>query len=218
MSSFGSVLRELRKENTLTQTELADKLGLACSTISMYERGDREPDFKVMEAIADFFNVTIDYLHGKANASKQPFISPEITKDFTTFPVIGSIAAGFDSIAYENWSGETVDIPNSYLKGHERDDYFVLCVKGDSMYPIYQNGDYVLILRQTTLNKSGDVGAVLYDDENATLKKVEYQDGEDWLNLVPFNPIYKPEKIEGERLEHCKILGIPKVLIRNIEE
>ena len=51
MSSFGKTLRNLRTSNDLTQTQLADALGLAFSTISMYERGEREPDFEILEAI-----------------------------------------------------------------------------------------------------------------------------------------------------------------------
>lgn len=69
MSNFGNKLRLLRKEKGLTQKQLADKLGLAFSTISMYERGDREPDFEILESIADFFNVSMDYLHGKSSSN-----------------------------------------------------------------------------------------------------------------------------------------------------
>ncbi|MDO4609018.1 MAG: helix-turn-helix transcriptional regulator [Clostridia bacterium] len=65
MSLFGNRLRQLRKQSNLTQKELAAKLKLAFSTISMYERGIREPDFETTEAIADFFNVSMDYLLGK---------------------------------------------------------------------------------------------------------------------------------------------------------
>ena len=133
------------------------------------------------------------------------------------YPVIGEIAAGYDNIALETWSGDTVEIPNSYIKGRRKDEFIVLCVKGDSMYPIYQDGDKVLILRQTTLNNSGDIGAVLYDDEIATIKKVEYVQGEDWLRLVPLNPLYKPLTIAGVDLEHCRVIGIPKMLIREIK-
>lgn len=69
MSNFGNKLRLLRKKKGLTQKQLADKLGLAFSTISMYERGDREPDFEILESIADFFNVSMDYLHGKSSSN-----------------------------------------------------------------------------------------------------------------------------------------------------
>ena len=71
MVTFGKILRELRNNSKLTQTELANSLGLAFSTISMYERGEREPDFETLEAIADYFNVSMDFLLG--NSSKNLF-------------------------------------------------------------------------------------------------------------------------------------------------
>ena len=40
--------------------------------------------------------------------------------------------------------------------------------------------------------------------------------GEDWLKLVPINPEYPPKTIEGEELDHCRVIGIPKLLIREI--
>jgi transcriptional regulator with XRE-family HTH domain len=78
MSTFGKILRALRNENDLTQVQLANKLGLAFSTISMYERGEREPDFETLEAIADFFNVTMDYLHGKSEIKNHGFEKQEL--------------------------------------------------------------------------------------------------------------------------------------------
>ena len=84
------------------------------------------------------------------------------------------------------------------------------------MYPEYREGDKVLILKQTTLNTSGTVGAVLYDNDYATLKKVTYAPGEDWLELSPINPMYPPKRVEGADLERCRIIGIPKLLIRDI--
>lgn len=59
LTYFGSRLRYLRKQDELTQQQLADKLGIKKSTISMYENGKREPDFDTLESIADFFNVDI---------------------------------------------------------------------------------------------------------------------------------------------------------------
>ena len=65
MSSFGKVLRQLRKQDGLTQTDLGKALGISYSAVSMYERGEREPDFEMLEVIADYFNVSMDYLHAK---------------------------------------------------------------------------------------------------------------------------------------------------------
>ena len=82
------------------------------------------------------------------------------------------------------------------------------------MYPLYHEGDKVLILKQSTLNHSGDIGAIVYNDELVTIKKVEYAPGENWMRLIPINPEYKPQQIEGEDLAHCAVIGIPKLLIR----
>lgn len=67
MSKFNLRLRELRKQKKLTQQELADDLGISKSSVNMYERGEREPGLDLLEAIADFFNVNLDYLMGKSN-------------------------------------------------------------------------------------------------------------------------------------------------------
>jgi len=57
--AFKSALRELRLQDELTQGELANKLGVAKSTVSMWESGERKPSLEMLEAIADFFNVNM---------------------------------------------------------------------------------------------------------------------------------------------------------------
>lgn len=64
MSSFQVRLKELRLEEHLTQAELASIIGISKSTISMYENGNREPDFETLESFADYFNVDMNYLTG----------------------------------------------------------------------------------------------------------------------------------------------------------
>lgn len=116
----------------LTQDELAARIHTTKQTIHKYENGiiTNIPSSKI-EAIANALNTTPDYLMGW----ETKFSAPEVTEDTVIFPVIGEIAAGYDYPAYEDWSGETVEIPKSYLHGRSRDDFFVLSVKGDSMYP-----------------------------------------------------------------------------------
>lgn len=65
--TFNKRLTQLRNSKNLTKKELALKLNLAPSSISMYESGNRKPSFEVLEAIADFFNVDLDYLLGKTD-------------------------------------------------------------------------------------------------------------------------------------------------------
>ena len=67
MGDFQNVFKRLRISSGLTQTEFAEKIGISRSTIGMYETGAREPDFEILERIADFFNVDIDYLLGRTD-------------------------------------------------------------------------------------------------------------------------------------------------------
>lgn len=73
MAAFKDMLKYLRNREGLSQAELADRLGLGKSTVSMYEVGKREPDFETLESIADFFNVDMNFLLGK-NDSENRFI------------------------------------------------------------------------------------------------------------------------------------------------
>lgn len=65
--SFGDVLRSLRKQHRMTQSDLARVLGVAESAVSMWELGRRRPDHEMMEQIADYFNVDMNYLFGKSD-------------------------------------------------------------------------------------------------------------------------------------------------------
>ncbi|MBR6108473.1 MAG: helix-turn-helix transcriptional regulator [Clostridia bacterium] len=55
-------LKELRKKRHITQLKLAMDLGLNQNSVSRYETGEHEADYKTLIAIADYFNVSIDYL------------------------------------------------------------------------------------------------------------------------------------------------------------
>lgn len=215
---FTEKIKDLRLSKGLNKRQMSELLGMPYTTYNNYETGTREPNSDVLKKISRAFGVSVDYLIDNSDFKHGhlEFLSPEITDDIVTFPVVGSIAAGYDELAVEDWSGETVEIPTSYLKGRKKEEFFVLSVHGDSMYPLYMDGDKVLILKQTTLDHSGEIGAVLYEGENATLKKVEYADGEDWLRLIPVNPEYMPKTIEGADLEECRILGVPRLVIREI--
>lgn len=84
---FNQVFSELRKSRGMTQEELAKALGVSRSTIGMYEQGKREPDFETEEKIADYFNVTLDFLRtgvvSGVPAEGQPewYTDPETAKE-----------------------------------------------------------------------------------------------------------------------------------------
>lgn len=232
--TLSEIIISYRKQNDISQRKFAEICGLSNGYISMLEKNENpktkqpiKPTLSILNKLAKGMNISINSLFSAVDDldilldEQQANIrlpAPNITNNYITFPVIGEVAAGYDYPALEDWEGETVDIPDEYLKGRARDEFFVLRVKGDSMYPAYQEGDKVLVLKQSTLNYSGQIGVILYDDELASLKKVEFKMGEDWLKMVPINPMHQEIKVEGERLEHCRILGIPRLLIREIED
>lgn len=55
-------LKELRKSKSLNQSQVANAIGISQRTYSNYEIGTREPDINTIIKLADYFNVTIDYL------------------------------------------------------------------------------------------------------------------------------------------------------------
>ena len=69
MADIGGRIKELRLANHMTQDELAGKLSVTRSAIGMYEQGVRRPDFAHMDALADIFNVSLDYLMGKTDTN-----------------------------------------------------------------------------------------------------------------------------------------------------
>lgn len=78
--NFGQRLKKLREENNLTQDQFAKIINKSRSSIAGYEIGDREPDFNTAQLIAQFFNVSLDYLLSFSNI-RNPY------NDESQFPI-----------------------------------------------------------------------------------------------------------------------------------
>lgn len=85
---FSKRLIELRNREKLTQKELAAKLNLGRGALSLYEIGQREPDLQTIKNMADYFNVSTDYLLGRTkvmSGEEKVLIDPlyvDIIKDW----------------------------------------------------------------------------------------------------------------------------------------
>lgn len=60
-------LKELREAKGLTQKEVAEIIGYSEISYARYEKGEREPDISTLCKLAEYFNVTVDYLIGRDN-------------------------------------------------------------------------------------------------------------------------------------------------------
>jgi len=76
MTTFGERLRALRAEKQLSQAELARQLGLTKSSLNMYERGEREPRFETLAAIAAYFGTDLNDLLGIPRTAHRDRIAP----------------------------------------------------------------------------------------------------------------------------------------------
>lgn len=72
-------IRELRKEKGITLKQLGEIIGVAESTMSLYETGKRTPDFEALLKISEYFGVTVDYLLGNKIQAKEKTPAPGLT-------------------------------------------------------------------------------------------------------------------------------------------
>ena len=193
---FPQQLKKYRLKHGFTQEQLADAMGIAKSTISMYERGQREPDFETIEAFADIFNVNMATLvEGEQTAGRAAL----------RVPVLGCIPAGIPLEAIE----EIIDYEEIPAKLGSLGEYFALQIRGDSMEPKISAGDVVIVKKQDFAD-NGDLVVVLIDGNDATLKR--YQKTRSGIKLVPSNPKYDPFFFTPEEVEQLPVRILGKVV------
>lgn len=78
---FRCRLRSLRKENHLSQQELAEILGVGSNTVSTWERGTRYPTLEMIKKLSAFFNVSLAFLEGETDDHGSPEYSHDLSAD-----------------------------------------------------------------------------------------------------------------------------------------
>lgn len=79
MATFANRLKDLRLKKRITQEKLAERFFITKSAISKYENGVNTPENKLLQDMADFFDVSVDYLLGRTDDKK--IISQSTSKD-----------------------------------------------------------------------------------------------------------------------------------------
>ena len=199
MSELSSKILALITEKGLSYGELAEITKIPKSALQRYATGSTEKiPIPRIEVIAKALGVSSAYLIGwDGNSAQKPsniIPVPAMTK----IPLVGTIACGSPILAAENIEG-AVDLPD-----HIHADFALRC-KGDSMINarIY-DGDIVYIRQQPTV-ESGEIAAVLIDNE-ATLKRVRLFP--DHIALEPENPQYRPLVYWESEMNDVHILGL----------
>lgn len=87
--TLGKRITQLRNEKSLTQEELANLIGVSRASLGMYEIDKREPDKTVLNKLADFFEVSVDYLFGRTNIRSSQRETKAETKAFHNLDASG---------------------------------------------------------------------------------------------------------------------------------
>lgn len=206
MSTIGSRIRNRREELGLSQDELGKRLGYKSrSSINKIELDQRNLTQSKIKAIAEALETTPAYIMGwdepdqKLDKENLKFFDNLFPIETKKFPLIGNIACGKPILADEQFE--------AYIEaGANIKADFCLRAKGDCMIGarIY-DGDIVFIRKQEMVD-DGEIAAVLIDDE-ATLKRVYYDQESNVIQLFAENPQYKTMRFAGEELDHIRILG-----------
>lgn len=188
MSILGDRLRIARERKNLKQTQVKERTGINNKTLSGWENGLSEPDSESLKILANLYEVSTDWLLGRTDNPK-PFNPETLTKDdFVYLPVLGRIKAGYNLIAEQNIIGYS-PVPKNEVKDGE---YFFLEVTGDSMIEEgIREGSRVLVRKQNYV-ENGKIAVVLVNGDEATLKRVYYQNDGKTVILQAANPRIPP--------------------------
>lgn len=225
---LGNIIKQYREEHQMSLQDFANLIGTSRSYIHMLEKNVNpstnkpiNPSIETLKLLANAMNMDLDFLLKQLDSEQQIYLDEEeYKKQFektdvlgnpvTSIPLLGTVKAGYDYLAQENWIG-TVDVDKKLVNSGE--DYFALKIRGDSMSPIFIEGDIVIIKKQNDC-ENNEYAVILVNGDEGTLKKVKKIDN--GIILQPLNPTYGPLMYTKEEMEilPVKIIGVVKQLKR----
>jgi len=195
----GQRIRALRRSKKLTQVQLAKIAGVSSPAVTEWEKDSYLPKAASLEAMANEFGVTTEYIltgKGESSPSNVTPIAPKMA------PVLSWVQAGvftnveaIDMTQVEEW----LPLPD------DCEDCFYLKVQGSSNAPMFIEGDYILVDPHVQYSdiQSGDL-IVVRKLDGATFKKLVIEpDGSRYLQAL--NPDFKPNIIDLD--EDCIFVG-----------
>lgn len=168
------ILESILKQKGITIYRLAKDTGISTTSFYEWKKGKYTPKQDKLQMIADYLDVTVDFLSGKK----------EINENVSTLiPILGYVPCGEPIEAVEDIVGYA-NVSPSITK-----NYFGLYAKGNSMFPKIEEGD-LLIVKLCQSVDSGKIAIVKVNGDEATCKKVIYNQNS--VTLLPLNNSYDP--------------------------
>jgi len=209
---IGKMINQRRTELKLTLEQVGQAVGVGKSTVKKWEDGYisnmRRDKIALLAKVLKMNPVS--FITGEFKEEEDQATPLPQTNVFMR-PVYDSISAGFGVIAH--------DVPVDYMPTYitcpsEQDKYIWINVHGDSMSPLIDDGSKILVKKQSSVD-SGQIAAVLVDDEEAVVKKVLYNDNTVELHSV--NPYYPPRVFKNNDVTRVQILGLVKEVSKALQ-
>lgn len=208
LKEMGEYLKNLREQKGLSTREVYDLSKVSNSYLSLVENGHRRASAVVLKKLAPVYGVDYLDLYVKAGyadlAEYEKNKTDELGNPVVAIPVLGTVKAGYDYLAEENIIGtEKIDFVS------DKDNYYALRITGDSMEPLFSDGDIAIVHRQDDF-ESGNTCIVLINGDEATVKKViKVEDG---IDLIAMNPYYPKKHFSNEEMKDIPVKVIGKVV------
>ena len=202
---FAKNLNYYMNINKKNRSDVCRDLDIPYSTFTDWCNANIYPRIDKIEMLANYFDIKKSDL--VENKEKLDMIGNPVT----SIPVLGTVKAGYDYLAQENWIG-TIDVETS-LVGNGK-DYFALKVHGNSMSPVLIEDDIVIIKKQNDF-ENGDIVVAIINGNDATIKKGKKSDSS--ILLHPLNSAYEPLIFTYDEMKTIpvEIIGIVKQLKRD---
>lgn len=210
LEKFAERFSELIKNSSIDVPKLAQLLGIKSkSTIYRYMNAEMAPKISTIKYASEIFNVNPTWLIGYDVPKYLTEKTDKLGNPVVEIPLLGTVKAGYDYLAQENWIG-TVDIDKKLA---ESGDFFALKIHGDSMFPVLIEDDIVIVKKQNDF-ETGDIVVAIINGDEATIKKGKKTDNS--ILLQPLNTSYEPLIFTYDEMKTIpvKIIGIVKQLKR----
>lgn len=208
---LGKYLKKLRNDKYLSLREVNHITDISYSHLNMIENGKRNVTPALLRVLADLYCVNYLDLYEKAgyidlieNERKQEILTPLQNIEKIKIPVLGKVKAGYNYLAEENVVGyESIDDVSN------PEEYYALQVTGDSMEPLFSDGDIAIVHKQDDF-ESGNTCIILINGDEATVKKVVRM--ENGIDLIAMNPYYPVRHFSSEDMKKIPVKIIGKVI------
>ena len=182
-------IAEARKMKGMSQLDLANAIGTTQQQVAKWESGKTDPRISSLKKIREALGVSLSYLLGMAD---DPSFVSVVSSDTVPVPVLGRIAAGTPRAAFSQ-SDDYHDTQRGLVASHPH--AFWLVVAGNSMNRLFPEGALVLVDPDVEV-RSGDVGAIFVNGDDATIKRIFFEDGTVRLHPESWDPDYRDRTID----------------------